>query len=155
MTKGTSLGFTLIELMVVVVIVAIFAAVAIPSYQNYVRRANANQAEQALLNLAAQLERHKARNFSYLGFINTNSQVVPVGASGSAIRYNIGVVSADNGNPLLTANTATGRNWAIRAVSTDPRNFSYLLRSDGTRCRNLTSANISFTNCGATGSEIW
>ena len=39
-------GFTLIELMVVVVIVAIFAAIAIPSYQAQVRKAQAAQAQQ-------------------------------------------------------------------------------------------------------------
>lgn len=154
MTKRKSAGFTLIEIMVVVVVLAIIAAIAIPSYQAQVRRANANQAEQTLLNLAAQLERHKARNFSYRGFTTTND-ILPAGAAASNIRYNVGVASADNGNPLLTANAATGRNWAIRALSTDPRNFSYLIRSDGTRCRSLTTANVTFANCGTTGSEIW
>lgn len=154
MKRHKSLGFTFLEVMVVVVIVAILAAITIPSYQAYVRRANANQAEQAILNLSAQLERHKARNFSYRGF-NTTSQSLPVGASGTSINYTIAIVSTDNGNPLLTANAASGRNWAIRAISADPRNFSYLLRSDGIRCRNLTSANITFTNCGNTGSESW
>ena len=154
MNRGNSLGFTLVEVMFVVVIVAIIAAITIPSYQAQVRRANANQAEQTLLNLAAQLERHKARNFSYRGFITT-IEVLPQGATAPNIRYNIEVASADNGNPLLTANAATGRNWAIRAFSVDPRNFSYLIRSDGTRCRSLTTASVTFENCGATGSESW
>ena len=57
-----SSGFTLIELMVVVVIVAIFAAIAIPSYQEYVRRAVASQAQQEIQRLATLLDRHKARN---------------------------------------------------------------------------------------------
>ena len=51
MNKFAERGFTLIELMVVVVIVAIFAAIAIPSYQNYVRRAEASQVQQEIQRL--------------------------------------------------------------------------------------------------------
>ena len=69
-------GFTLIELMVVVVIVAIFAAIAIPSYQEYVRRANASQAQQEIQRLATELERSKSRNFNYLGFTTTPDPLV-------------------------------------------------------------------------------
>src|SRR5690606_31427692 len=61
-------GFTLIELMVVIVIVAILAAIAIPSYQQYIRRSHLAQVQQEMLKLSEQLERHKAKNFSYKGF---------------------------------------------------------------------------------------
>jgi len=61
-------GFTLIELMVVVAIVAILAMIAIPSYQTHTRKAIAGQAQQEIQKLAEQLERHKGKNFSYLGF---------------------------------------------------------------------------------------
>lgn len=61
-------GFTLIELMVVVVVSSILLAIAIPSYQSYVRKGQLAQAQQEILKLADQLERHKAKNFSYKGF---------------------------------------------------------------------------------------
>ncbi|ENX12865.1 hypothetical protein F894_02785 [Acinetobacter sp. CIP 51.11] len=64
----SQLGFTLIELMVVVVIVALLAAIALPSYQIYVQRSHLAQAQQEMQKLAEQLERHKAKNFSYKGF---------------------------------------------------------------------------------------
>lgn len=153
MTRKSS-GFTLIELIVVVVIVAIFAAIAIPSYQDYVRRANASQAQQEMMHLSALLERHKARNFSYRGFTPT-ATVLPVGAVNDAIKYNIMIVDSATNNPLLTVATASGRGWAIRALSTDERNFSYLLTSTGMRCRNKTATNVGFVNCGTVGNEEW
>jgi len=51
-------GFTLIEVMVVVAIVGILAAIAYPSYQEHVRRANRAEARGILLEMAQLLERN-------------------------------------------------------------------------------------------------
>ena len=75
-------GFTLVELMIVVVIIAIFAAIAIPSYQQFVRRAIASHAEQEMQRLATLLERHKSRNLNYRNF-ETTSVAIPTGKPGS------------------------------------------------------------------------
>lgn len=62
---GCARGFTLIELMAVVVIIAILAAIAIPSYTQYIQRANRNEAQQTLLEAAAFLQRCFTQNNDY------------------------------------------------------------------------------------------
>lgn len=60
-----SKGFTLIELMVVVVVVAILAAVAMPNYQSYVLRSHRTVAINALLDLGSRQARYYTTNNTY------------------------------------------------------------------------------------------
>ena len=60
-----ALGFTLIELMITVVIVAILAAIALPSYQNYIKRTNIKAAQTDLVALSLVFENYYQRNLSY------------------------------------------------------------------------------------------
>jgi len=151
-----SLGFTLIELMVVAVIVAIFAAVAIPSYQAYVLRADASRAQQQMQQVAVQLNRHKSRNFNYKGFSTgaTAPVILPAGATGSAIKYKITVRDGDDTTKTLTDTSVLGQNWVIRAEASDPNNFTFLFSSSGLRCKNKATSNVTYITCG-TGAEPW
>lgn len=63
--KKHNQGFTLVELMIVVVIVAILAAVAIPSYQQYVISSRRAEAQSALMQFAQAVERHYAKKYNY------------------------------------------------------------------------------------------
>ena len=58
-------GFTLIELMIAVAVVAILTAIAVPSYQSSVRKSRRQDAKTALLDLAARQERYFTLNNAY------------------------------------------------------------------------------------------
>lgn len=58
-------GFTLIELMVTVVIIAILAAIAMPMYSNYITKAKARSAQSDLIALSLVMESLYQRNLTY------------------------------------------------------------------------------------------
>ena len=58
-------GFTLIEIMIVVVIIGILAAIAIPSYQDYVRRAQITEATNGLSDIRVRMEQFFQDNRTY------------------------------------------------------------------------------------------
>jgi type IV pilus assembly protein PilE len=58
-------GFTLIEVMITVVIIAILASIAIPSYQRYVIRAKRSAAQAQMMDIANRQQQFLLANRSY------------------------------------------------------------------------------------------
>lgn len=85
-------GFTLIELMVVVAIVAILAAVAFPSYQDSVRKTRRADAKEALTSAAALQERYF---FTHNAYASTVGELGLTGFSTDG-HYTIGFANPEN-----------------------------------------------------------
>lgn len=144
-------GFTLIEVMVVVVIMSILAAIAMPLYSQHARKASAAKAQQEMQNIAVQLEKTKNRNFNYRKFA-TGDSTNKVSVLGG--KYTITVRDGTNTSLDLTHDSALGQSWVIVASSEDPKNYGFFMSSQGQKCKNLTSSLVTYSGCGK-GSEVW
>lgn len=69
-------GFTLVELLIVMAIVAILGVIAVPSYRNYVVGARQNSAQQALLRMVGAMENCYSLNQTYDGCFGTGNSGV-------------------------------------------------------------------------------
>jgi type IV pilus assembly protein PilE len=101
-------GFTLVELIIVVAIIGILAAIAYPSYTQHVIRSKRADGMAALMNAAQAMERFRVANYSYNlpgGLSDVYATQVPTDGAGAAY-YNLSAVTTVN-TYVLTA-TPTG-----------------------------------------------
>lgn len=135
-------GFTLIEMMITVAIVAILAAIALPAYQNYVKRSHAQAAGADLVALSLALENTYQRTLQYptaasgtsaTSYVASGTTTQPWAPSQSAFfGYTVSVASSSY---TLTA-TGTGVN-ATCVLTLDNTNTRTI--SGGSACGGLTS----------------
>ena len=111
-------GFTLIELMIVVAVIGILAAVAYPSYKEYIAKSRRAEAKAVLLSGQQWMERFYTENFRYdknsAGTAVTDASqfpsrftVSPVPGQGAAM-YDIAVVVTDRDAYSVTATPRSG-----------------------------------------------
>lgn len=134
---NTETGFSLIELMIVVAIVAILAAIAYPSYQKQVRDTHRADAKAGLTELAQFMERYYTANGRYVDS-GGNAPTLPFTQTpkdGSSKFYN------------LSLSTATATAYTLQAVPINSQ------ASDD--CGTLTLSHIGQKGAGATVSECW
>jgi type IV pilus assembly protein PilE len=144
-----SKGFTLIELMVVVIVIAILAAIALPSYLNQTRKSRRNAAEAAIQQIALLEERYRADNTEYLAAPAPNSTGwTKLGSypGGSYYSYAVTIAAATSTVPATYTITATGKGMQLKD------------KANGTSCVNLyfvpNQDSAVDTACSLTGTNV-
>ena len=91
-------GFTLIELMIVIAIIGILAAIAIPAYQDYTVRSKVSEG----LNLAGAAKLAVSETFDALGFFPAAQASFGLPAAGSINGNYVSTVAVTGGTGVIT-----------------------------------------------------
>ncbi len=128
-------GFTLIELMIVVAIIGILAAIAIPAYQDYTIRAQVSEG----LNLSGGAKAAVTEYFQDRGVMPTGNTQAGLAASGAIQGKYVGSVAVGNVDGVITityGNSAhaviNGENITLTADTTQAGSVQWVCATGGT-----------------------
>lgn len=125
-------GFTLLELMIIVAIIGVLAAIAYPSYQEYVRRSHHGDMQSEMMRISQEAQRYftSRRNFNGMTLAN-------LGSNGSFPtnnpRYNLAITTQPS-----AGNANIHNRWVLTATpvaSSSQAGYGTIkLNSDGHKC---------------------
>lgn len=150
--SSKQLGFTLIELMIVVAIIGVLAAIAYPSYQGYMERTNRADMMSEMQQIASRIESNKINYKRYDRIPLSSILSGTVAANGSinfpssgTVLYTVIVGTGTWGEASWTTSTGTlgGRNWTIRATPV----VGQRMASDGNLSLNYLGIKCRGSNC--------
>ncbi|MFK8030295.1 MAG: pilin [Gammaproteobacteria bacterium] len=125
--KTIQKGFTLIELMIVVAIIGILAAIAIPAYQDYTQRAQVGEAMTLVSAAKTAIAEYAQTNGSYppttgtaLADLGLNAAVVGQYASFTVGAEGVITATMANNASLLTGQRPVGAAISNRAITFTP-----------------------------------
>lgn len=143
--KTSQRGFTLIELMITLVIVAILASIAIPSYSRYVQSASRAEAKSALLEASQFMQRFYAMNNAYDAKLDGTVVALPPSLvqtpSQGAAKYQIAFLA---GEPTPTTFVIQA---AATALQGDDGCGTLSISNTGRRTASLASSAAEVARC--------
>lgn len=107
-TRRCEPGFTMIELMIVLVVVAILAAIAYPAFTTQIQQARRSDAQQELMDMALRQEKWRANNTTY-GSLADIGDPCPGSDACDYYSFSVGNVSATTYTLTATAQSGTGQ----------------------------------------------
>ena len=117
-------GFTLIELMVTVVVLAIIVGIAVPSYQQQVRKSRRADARNAVLDLAGREERFLSISNSYSQTPADVGYAGPFPVTVNNGYYQLTVVSPDPAQGVTPSYLITATYFGPQVADTDCAQFT-------------------------------
>lgn len=101
-------GFTLLELMIVVGVIAILAAIALSGYQKQVRKSRRAEAKQIISDVSLREEKWRSNNTKYLGTDSTPANKALFGTIASGTYYTVAITTAESGTGYTVTGTPSG-----------------------------------------------